>query len=92
MEHLLPEHLPLWADKEPSARARTPSPGDVCEVRRDVLREARPPARPQTCTHIAIVDLEATCDDRRGFGPPEIIELPVYMYVSYAHAYILRPN
>lgn len=79
LQLLAPQSLPLWADKQPSATVRAPSPGDVPDVRGDVLCEARPPAKPQTYTHIAVVDLEATCDEGRGFGPPEIIELPVVL-------------
>lgn len=72
--------LPLWADKEAGEHpARSPSPGEVPEGRRDVLRQPRAPARTQVFSHLAVTDLEATCDDRRGFSPPELIELPVVL-------------
>ena len=93
------QHLPLWADKDTTENpARSPSPGEIPDGRRDVLAEPRPPLREQLFTHLAVTDLEATCDDRRGFSPPEIIELPVVLVecatgqvVAEFHTYV-RPE
>jgi hypothetical protein len=34
---------------------------------------------PQPYRYLAVLDFEATCDDSQGFGPQEIIELPIVL-------------
>jgi hypothetical protein len=57
---LPPEHLPLWAVAPDAAAA-----GECGPDRPDPLEFPQAPARRQTYSHIAALDLEATCDDRR---------------------------
>ena len=78
---LSPKDLPLWSSNPSLLQALSPP---ACEekksdIGRDVLLRARAPAKEQIFSHLAVVDLEATCDDRRGFAPAEIIELPVVL-------------
>jgi len=39
---------------------------DLLGEHRDVLAERRAPMKEQAYSHLAVVDIEATCDDRRG--------------------------
>jgi len=69
--------LPLWqSGAEPCGDAGAPQAALRAD---DVLAVPRAPQAPQTATHMAVLDLEATCDERRGFAPMEVIELPVVL-------------
>lgn len=59
------------------AQAQLYAADEALEVRDDALAHPRPPKAEQEYTHLAVLDLEATCDDRKGFSPMEIIEFPV---------------
>jgi len=70
------EQLPLWKDGLGSVTLDGEGMEGQNGHRDDPLVVNKPPAVAQRFTHLAVIDLEATCDDRRGFSPQEVIELP----------------
>uniref|UniRef100_A0A6U5ZT19 Poly A polymerase head domain-containing protein n=1 Tax=Guillardia theta TaxID=55529 RepID=A0A6U5ZT19_GUITH len=76
LECLSCKDLPLWAEQATEMESSHKS------YKEDVLMNPKPPKKPQPHSHYAFIDFEATCDDRRGFSPSEIIEFPVVLVES----------
>ena len=55
---------------------------DVFAQRADPILHPQPASKAQPFRYYAVMDLEATCDERSGFMPQEIIELPVVLLDS----------